>query len=71
MEASNKIEYKNGTLILSLFGGRGSFPLTPTSKDAFNGAGNAVVFERDKKGKIVGYSFSTGRARNMGFKKVD
>ncbi len=69
--ASNKIEYKNGTLTLSLLGGRGSIPLNPTYKDGFSGAGGAVVFERDKKGKIVGYSFSTGRARNMGFRKIE
>lgn len=71
VEVSNKIEYKNGGLIAMLPGGRGSVPMQPTSKDAFSGGGGAFIFERDKKGKIAGYTYSTGRARNVVFKKTE
>jgi CubicO group peptidase (beta-lactamase class C family) len=70
-EASNKIEYKNGNLVLTLMGGRGSLPLQATSKDAFSGGGGAFIFERNKKGEITAYSYSTGRARNVIFKKLE
>jgi CubicO group peptidase (beta-lactamase class C family) len=70
VESSNKIEYKDGGLINILPGGRGSVLLQPTSKDAFTGGGGAFIFERNKKGDIVGYSYSTGRARNVLFRKL-
>ena len=70
VEVSNKIEYKNGGLIAMLPGGRGSVPLQPTSKDAFTGGGGAFIFERNKKGEVTGYSYTTGRARNVIFKKI-
>ncbi|HUR64726.1 MAG TPA: serine hydrolase domain-containing protein [Chitinophagaceae bacterium] len=70
VEASNKIEYKNDVLTLTLMGGRGSMTLAPTSKDAFTGGGGALIFERDKKGEIISYSYSIARARNMIFRRT-
>ena len=71
VEASNKIEYKNATLFFTLIDGRGTFPLTPTYKDGFSSGIGPLIFERNKNGKIIGYSLTTGRARNMGFKKIE
>ena len=71
VEATTKIEYKNGKLFLSHLSGRGLFQLRPTYKDGFTGDNGTIIFERNKKGQIIGYSHSVERARNMIFKKME
>jgi hypothetical protein len=69
-DANATVTIKSGALSLLV---KPAQPLAviPVYKDAFRTlyTGEMVIFERDKKGKISGYKFTTGRAVGIHFMK--
>lgn len=57
---------------LKMRGRRGPWlPLAPAFPDAFTGPGGLLRYERDAAGTIVGFAVDVGRARGIGFCKLD
>ena len=67
--ASCEINWKGGKLVYSQRP-RKDMILTPTYKDGFDMDFGTLYFKRDKQGKILSFSISIGRARNVVFKKI-
>ena len=63
------IKARNGKLFLTQ-PPQTEIPLAPTYKDGFDSPVGNFYFERDKNKKIIGFKFSTGRARNVEFERV-
>lgn len=65
-QATCFVKLKNGKPVL-LQKPATEIALIPTFKDGFDMPGGNIVFERDKKNRITGFLYSTGRARNVSF----
>jgi hypothetical protein len=70
LEATYKIEVKDGNLVLRV-NWQEPTTLEPTVRDEFKGRnGEALVFRRDAKGQITGFDIFAGRVRNIYFSKA-
>jgi CubicO group peptidase (beta-lactamase class C family) len=70
LEATYRIEVKDGKLILRMNWEQPA-TLEPTVRDEFKGpVGETLVFRRDAKGQIIGFDVFAGRVRNIYFSKT-
>ena len=69
LEAFYTLSVKNGGLVMEH---RRLSParLAPGARDAFSGAGGALVFERDKNGQVIAFYLGNGRTRDVRFARV-
>jgi CubicO group peptidase (beta-lactamase class C family) len=64
------IVFENGKLVLKLDPGsltEIAGALTPAMRDAFTAGGGFLHFQRDKSGRVTGFSLSASRMRDIGF----
>ncbi|MEO5985079.1 MAG: serine hydrolase domain-containing protein, partial [Ferruginibacter sp.] len=69
-EALYQVKVKNDKLIIHM-DPASDRTLTPTYNDGFSSGGNLIYFERDKKNKVTTMRISSGRVRNLAFRRTD
>ena len=62
---------RDGSRLVLRLGPTARLPLDGLYRDGFSGGGNTIVFERDRAGRILGFTVTAGRARNVRFERVD
>jgi CubicO group peptidase (beta-lactamase class C family) len=68
------IELENGKLVLKLDPGsltEIAGELTPAMRDAFTAGGGFIHFQRDRSGRVTGFTLSASRMRDIGFVRRD
>jgi hypothetical protein len=68
VDGLHRVEGSDNALSLKSLNSSFSFVAFPAMKDAFKGGDDVLLmFERDRKGRITGFTFSTSRARGVLF----